>query len=66
LPRDEELIGGEPWKLSMELLDHSKPLIEDKEFTADVRVENLTQKALRRVFAVSKTFVDVSFKQAEL
>lgn len=50
----------------MELLDHSKPLIEDKEFTADVRVENLTQKALRRVFAVSKTFVDVSFKQAEL
>lgn len=50
----------------MELLDHSKPLIEDKEFASDVSKEDLTQKALRRVFAVSKTFVDVRFKQTEI
>lgn len=50
----------------MELLDHSKPLIEDKEFAADVRNENLAQKTFRRVFAVRKSFVDVSFKQSEL
>ena len=50
----------------MELVEHSKALIEDKEFSTDVRGENFTQKALRRVFAVGKTFVDVNFKQAEL
>jgi len=50
----------------MDLLDHSKPLIEDKEFAADVGKEDLTRKVLRRVFAVGKTFIDVSFKQSEI
>jgi len=50
----------------MELLDHSKTLIEDKEFVADVRKEDLAQKVLRRVFAVRKTFEDVNFKQSEI
>jgi len=50
----------------MELIDHSKPIIEDKEFSADVRDEDLTQQVLRRVFAVEKTFIGVSFKQSEI
>lgn len=50
----------------MEIVNHSKTLIEDKEFASDVREEDLGQKVLRRVFAVSKTFTKVSFKQAEL
>ncbi len=49
----------------MELVDHSKPVIEDKEIVSDVRDEDLTQKVLRRVYAVGKTFVGVKFKQAE-
>jgi hypothetical protein len=50
----------------MELIDHSKPIIEDKEFSADVRNEDLTQQVLRRVFAVEKKFIEVSFKQSEI
>lgn len=50
----------------MELRDHTKPLIEDKEFIADVLEADLSQQTLRRVFAVKKTFVDVSFKQSEI
>ena len=50
----------------MELIDHSKPIIEDKEFSSDVRHQNLSQQVLRRVFAVEKTFVGVSFKQSEI
>ena len=50
----------------MELLDHSKPIIEDKEFSSDVRDQDLSQHVLRRVFAVEKTFVRVSFKQSEI
>lgn len=50
----------------MELIDHSKPIIEDKEFSSDVRDENLAQQVLRRVFAVGKTFTEVSFKQSEI
>ena len=50
----------------MELIDHSKPVIEDKEFSSDVRDQNLTQQVLRRVFAVEKTFIGVSFKQSEI
>ena len=50
----------------MELKDHTKPLIEDKEFTTDVRKTDLSQQVLRRVFAVKKTFVDVSFKQSDI
>ena len=50
----------------MELIDHSKPIIEDKEFSSDVRDQDLTQQLLRRVFAVEKTFIGVSFKQSEI
>jgi hypothetical protein len=50
----------------MELKDHSKPLIEDKEFVSEVSEENLSQHALIRVFAVKKTFVAVNFKQSEI
>jgi len=50
----------------MELIDHSKPVIEDKEFSSDVRDQNLSQQVLRRVFAVNRTFVGVSFKQSEI
>lgn len=50
----------------MELTDHSKPLIEDKEFSADLREHDLAQQVLRRVFAVKKTFIGVSFKQSEI
>lgn len=50
----------------MELIDHSKPIIEDKEFSSDVRDQNLSQQVLRRVFAVEKTFSGVSFKQSEI
>ncbi|MHB1494017.1 MAG: pentapeptide repeat-containing protein [Acidithiobacillus sp.] len=50
----------------MELKDHTKPLIEDKEFVAEVREADLSQQALRRAFAVKKTFIDVSFKQTEI
>lgn len=52
--------------MNMELKDHSKPLIEDKEFVTEVREADLSQQALRRVFAVKKTFIDVSFKQSEI
>jgi hypothetical protein len=50
----------------MELIDHVKPLIEDKEVGAEVRDTNLSQHTLRRVYAVKKVFIDVSFKQAEI
>lgn len=50
----------------MELIEHSKPIIEDKEFSSEVRDQDLSQKVLRRVFAVEKVFVGVSFKQSEI
>lgn len=50
----------------MELEDHSKPHIEDKEVAADVRDEDLSRHVLRRVFAVGKTFVGVKFKQSDI
>lgn len=50
----------------MELIEHSKPIVEDKEFTDDVRRENLSQHIIRRVFAVKKTFLNVSFKQSDI
>ncbi|MDO9310728.1 MAG: pentapeptide repeat-containing protein [Nitrosomonas sp.] len=50
----------------MELIDNSKQLIEDKEFAVDVRDEDLSKRTLKRVFAVKKAFVGVSFKQSEL
>lgn len=50
----------------MQLIDHIKVTIEDKEFTSDVCNENFTQKSLRRIFAVNKNFESVIFKQTEL
>ncbi|BCB61898.1 hypothetical protein HaloA020_25990 [Halomonas sp. A020] len=50
----------------MELKDHSKPHIEEKEVAADVRDEDLSRHVLRRVFAVGKTFVGVKFKQSDI
>jgi len=52
--------------IRMELRDHQKPVIQNKEVMADVRGEDLSQKVLSRIFGVKRTFVDVSFKQAEL
>ena len=50
----------------MELVDHAKSVVEDKEFVSDVRDEKFTQNSLRRLFAVKKNFVNVCFKQTEL
>jgi hypothetical protein len=50
----------------MELIDHAKPIIEDKEFSADVSGQNLSRQVLRRVFAVNKTFIGVRFEQSEI
>ncbi len=50
----------------MKLVDHRKERIEDKELDSDVRDESFTQKSLSRIYAVRRTFVDVSFKQSEL
>jgi hypothetical protein len=38
----------------MELVDHIKITIEDREFTSDVSNEDFTQKSLTRIFAVKK------------
>lgn len=48
----------------MELQEHKKAIIENKEFLGEVRGENLSSMELTRVFAVGITFVDVSFKQS--
>jgi hypothetical protein len=50
----------------MELKEHKKELIEDKELLSDVRTGDLSQKRLHRIFAVRKTFHEVSFKQSEI
>lgn len=50
----------------MELEEHTKPLISDKELIADVNSEDLSQHALRRIFAKKRIFKDVSFKQSEI
>jgi uncharacterized protein YjbI with pentapeptide repeats len=55
-----------PSPMNMELQEHLKPVIEDKEFVSDVREEDLARKVLCRVFAVGKNFVDSSFKQADI
>lgn len=49
----------------MELEDHSKTFIQDKEFVSDVRDENLERKSILNVFAVKRIFTDVNFKQSE-
>lgn len=49
----------------MELQEHKKPVIENKEFRGDVQGEDLSAKEFIRVFAVDVAFVDVSFKQCD-
>lgn len=49
----------------MELQEHKKPVIENKEFCGDVQDEDLSAKEFIRVFAVGVAFVDVSFKQSD-
>lgn len=50
----------------MELKDHNKNLIENKEFVGEVRDTDFSQHELSRVYGVNVIFVNVSFKQAEL
>ena len=47
----------------MELRDNRREKIEDKEFSAALRDEDLSRKELTRVLAVDQTFTGVSFKQ---
>lgn len=51
--------------MSIELKDYKKALVEDKEFVSDVRDEDMSQQVVRRVFAVNKAFIGVSFKQTD-
>lgn len=50
----------------MELQEHTKPVIENKELRGEVRNEDLSLRELSRVFAVGVAFFDVSFKQSDL
>ena len=50
----------------MQLLEHKKERLEDKEFAEDVSGQSFAQKELARVFATRKVFTEVSFKQAVL
>lgn len=49
----------------MELQEHKKAVIENKEIRGDVQGEDLSTKEFSRVFAVGVAFVDVSFKQCD-
>lgn len=49
----------------MEVVEHKKDRIEDKEFKGEV-VDSFERKELLRVFAVNVTFKDVIFKQSIL
>jgi len=50
---------------AMELQEHTKPVIEHKEFCGEVRNEDLSKKEFSHVFAVDVAFFDVSFKQSD-
>ena len=50
----------------MNLSANKKPRIEDQEFTSDLRDEDLSRKDCVRLFAVGKTFRNVSFKQSTI
>jgi Pentapeptide repeats (8 copies) len=50
----------------MELKNHVKPTVKDKELIADVADEDLSQSELLRVYAVKITFTDVAFKQCNI
>lgn len=49
----------------MELQEHSKPIIEHKEFCDEVRNEDISVRRLSHVFAVNVAFFDISFKQCD-
>jgi hypothetical protein len=49
----------------MELQEHKKAVIENKEFGGDVQTEDLSMRELSRLFAVDVVFADVSFKQCD-
>lgn len=49
----------------MELHEHKKEVIENKEIRGEVRGEDLSMREFSRVFAVNVTFVDVNFKQCD-
>lgn len=49
----------------MELQEHTKPVIGNKEFCGEVRNEDLSKREFSRVFAVDVAFFDVSFKQCD-
>jgi hypothetical protein len=50
----------------MELKEHCKPVFENKEILTDIFDEDLSQKAIHRIYAVKKTFNKVSFKQSDI
>ena len=52
--------------MTLKLKDHKKPLLEDKEIVSDVHNEDMSGQKIARVFAVKKTFTEVSFKQADI
>lgn len=49
----------------MELREHTKPVIEHKEFRGEVRNTDLSVRRISHVFAVDVAFFDVSFKQCD-
>lgn len=49
----------------MELKEHKKTVIENKEFCGEVQNEDLSAKEFIRVFAVGVAFIDVNFKQCD-
>lgn len=49
----------------MELQEHKRDIIENKEFRGEVRGEDLSRKEFSRVYAVDVAFLDVSFKQCD-
>lgn len=49
----------------MELKEHKKTVIENKEFCGEVQNEELSAKEFIRVFAVGVAFIDVNFKQCD-
>lgn len=49
----------------MKLQEHTKPVIEHKEFCGEVRDTDLSARRLYHVFAVNVGFFDVNFKQCD-
>jgi hypothetical protein len=49
----------------MELQDHIKPVIEHKEFTGEVRDENISVSRISHVFAVNIAFFNTNFTQCD-